>query len=266
MSESWPPIDAHAHVEPRIDPTELLALRAAIFAATRTLPEFEMTVNRADPITVWGVGVHPKVPAAFETFSIDRFQRAIRRSPLVSEVGLDRSSSVPMPRQQTVLAQLLRALSGQPRIVSIHSVGATAEVLDLIEKHAVAGVVLHWWGGTRDQTARAVKLGCRFSVNQAETRRSAVLGQVPPDRILTETDHPHGDVGRTAPGAVAMIERAIAERCQMTTTEVRRTVWRNLAALVDETNTWAFFDDPMRRILNIARSRSGSRESLRDTR
>ncbi|MCY4583360.1 MAG: TatD family hydrolase, partial [Chloroflexi bacterium] len=224
MSESWPPLDTHAHIEPEIDPTELLALRAAIFAATRTLEEFETTRGRADPITVWGVGVHPKVPAAFETFSIESFERSISRSPLVSEVGLDRSSSVPMSTQAHVLAQILRALRGRPRIVSMHSVGATAEVLDLIEEHAPVGVVLHWWKGTETQTARAVELGCRFSINRADLRHPAVIGRVPADRILTETDYPHGSGRRAAPGDVETIEEALAEHDRSTRGQVRRTI------------------------------------------
>ena len=252
MSESWPPLDAHAHIEPEIDPTELLALRAAIFAATRTLEEFDSTQGRADPIAVWGVGVHPKVPAAFETFSIERFERSIHRSPLVSEVGLDRSSSVPMFKQRHALAQILRALRGRPRIVSVHSVGATAEVLDLIEEHAPVGVVLHWWRGTEAQTARALELGCRFSINRSDSQRPAVIGRVPAHRILTETDYPHGSGPRSVPGDVGTIEEALAEHSQTPVNQVRRTVWANLAALVAETDTWALFDDPLHRMLTIA--------------
>ena len=263
MSESWPPLDAHAHIEPEIDPTELLALRAAIFAATRTLEEFESAQGRADPITVWGVGVHPKVPAAFETFSIERFERSIDRSPLVSEVGLDRNSSVPLSTQGHVLAQILRALRGRPRIVSMHSVGATAEVLDLIEEHAPVGVVLHWWRGTEAQTARAVELGCRFSINRSDSRYPAVIGRVPANRILTETDYPHGSGPRAVPGDVGTIEKALAEHSQATVDQVRRTIWANIAMLVAETDTWALFDDPLHRMLTIARGldRTASRRA-----
>ena len=253
MTESWPPLDAHAHIEPRSDPTELLALRAVIFAATRSLAEFETTLTRVDPITVWGVGVHPGVPAAFETFSIDRFDQSITRSPLVSEVGLDRNSAVPMSQQQHVLGQILSTLRERPRIVSMHSVGATGQVLDLIEKHITVGVVLHWWRGTRAQTNRAVELGCHFSINHSQRRRSTIIGQVPASRILTETDYPYGGGSRAAPGAVASIERALAENSETTSAEVRRAVWANLAALVDETGTSALFGDRISRMLCVAR-------------
>ena len=252
MSESWPPLDAHAHIDPEIDPTELLALRAAIFAATRTLEEFESALGRTDPITVWGVGVHPKVPAAFEMFSIQRFERSIERSPLVSEVGLDRYSSIPMPTQERVLSEILRVLRGRPRIVSIHSVGATAEVLHLIEEHAPVGVVLHWWKGTVAQTVRAVELGCRFSINPSDSSHMTAMGRVPANRILTETDYPHGSRRQAVPGDVETIERALAQHGQTTPDLVRRKIWANAAALVAETDTWSLFSNPMRRMLNVA--------------
>ena len=252
MTELWPPLDTHAHVEAGINPTDLLSLRAAIFAATRTLPEFETTLSRADPVTVWGVGVHPKVPIAFESFSVNRFEQSIGQSPLVSEVGLDRNSPVPMSRQQNVLEQILMTLREQPRIVSIHSVGATREVLDLIEEHTIVGVVLHWWRGTRTQTNRAIALGCRFSVNQCELERPTVIDRVPIDRILTETDFPYGGGDQAVPGSVATIEEAIAEQSQMSPAKVRRTIWANLAMLVDETDTWSLFTGPMRRMLVVA--------------
>ena len=252
MTDVWPPIDAHAHVAPAIDPTQLLALRAVILAATRSLDEYESTLGRSDPLTVWGVGVHPGVSTAFDSYSIERFQLLIESSPLVSEVGLDRRSAIPLDRQRQVLGEICGVLSEQPRIVSIHSVGATSEILDILEAIPIRGAILHWWRGTPAETTRAVTLGCRFSINIRECSRPSVLGQVPLNRILTETDHPYGAGPATPPGDTAAIEESIASHDRTTPTSVREAIWTNLAAIADETSTIGLFNHRLRQMLAVA--------------
>ena len=57
----------HAHVDVTIDARELVALRAVIFAASRSLNESKTALDRqpGDQLTVWGLGVHPasKLPS-----------------------------------------------------------------------------------------------------------------------------------------------------------------------------------------------------------
>lgn len=66
-------------------------------------------------------------------------------------------------------------------------------------------------------------------------RRPQVVRNIPPERLLTETDHPYGD--RTAPpprrpGNVLAVEYAIARIRDIRPDEVRHLVWRNLDCLV----------------------------------
>ena len=260
MNDSWPPLDTHAHVETVIDPAALLALRAVVLCATRSLSEFEATDSRSDPIAVWGVGVHPGVSEAFATFTTERFERLIRLSPLVSEVGLDRSGPVPMARQRAVLHRILAALRHRPRVVSMHSAGAADDVLDALKEHATPGVILHWWRGSAGQTEQAIELGCRFSINQSEVRSPLVLGRVPSDRILTETDYPQGSGRQGRPGNVAAVEQALAGVSGASPMAVRHQVWGNLAALIDETRTETLFPDRIRRMLAAARRGTAPRK------
>ena len=60
-----PPLDLHAHVDAGIDAAELTALRAIVFAVTRSLDEAEQALKRSDRTTIWGVGCGD-VPAAVE--------------------------------------------------------------------------------------------------------------------------------------------------------------------------------------------------------
>lgn len=253
MSENWPPIDLHAHIDPSIEASDLIALQAVVFVATRSLAEFNRTRRRRDPITIWGVGAHPALPEALQHFSAIELHSAIRSTPLVSEVGMDASSPASRAQQTRVLGEILAITKDEPRIVSIHSAGATSWVLDALADHPQKGAVLHWWRGQPGETARAVELGCFFSVNKSELKRPTVIGRVPWDRLLLETDHPYGDRGSgAAPGMLKTVERAIAGELGVLTSSVRMGLWGNLARLVNETGTANLFGDRVQRMLSVA--------------
>lgn len=244
-----PPIDMHAHIKPEIAASELDALGALTFAATRTLDEAEQALGRSDDWTVWGVGCHPGLVGAQKSFDVERFAKLIERTSFVSEVGLDGSSRVPLSKQQETFAAILSVIQTTPRIVSVHSYSATDEVLEALSAIPNRAVVLHWWLGTREQTARAVDLGCYFSVNASMVRHSGVIGWLPAERVLTETDHPFGDRfvrGARRPGNVTAVEEAIAKQHGVTPTAFRRSQWRNFSALVGAARCGSALPRPVR--------------------
>lgn len=230
-----PPIDLHAHIRPDIAPSELTALESLVFAATRSLAEAEQVSARADPWTIWGVGCHPGLARAQKAFSSGRFCNLIATTPSVNEVGLDGTSRVPIARQLQTFEGILDVLQDNPRITSIHSTGATQSILDSLQKRPIRGAVLHWWLGDEEQTRRAVGMGCYFSVNSSMLRHNEILDLIPPDRVLTETDHPFGDrqaARPRRPGSVADVESALARRHDLPPGKIRQRLWSNLADLV----------------------------------
>jgi TatD DNase family protein len=244
-----PPIDMHAHIEPDIAATDLLELGALVFAASRTLEEAARALERSDPWTLWGVGCHPGLVGAHKAFDPDRFTELIARTPYVSEIGLDGKSRVPAHTQQATFHVVLTTLQAAPRIASIHSYAAAGPVLDHLTAHPITGAVLHWWLGDADQTRRAVELGCYFSVNASMARRPELLSLLPPERILTETDHPFADRstdrGRR-PGNVSDVEAALGRLHTMDLQAVRELMWHNLAELVRSTKCGTLLPRPVR--------------------
>ena len=232
-----PPLDMHAHIDTSVPADDLAGLGAVVFAATRSLAEAAQAVQRHDERIIWGVGIHPGLARSHTGFDPDTFTQLIDRTPLVSEIGLDGKSRVPMDRQQATLRRVLAVLAHTPRIASIHSYAACAQVLDELERSPAPGMVLHWWLGEPALTARAVGLGCYFSLNASAVRKTTLLEAIPLDRVLTETDHPFGDRSSRPPlpGNVALVEQALARHHQMNPEDIRRIVWRNLATLVRDT-------------------------------
>ncbi len=256
MSRQLPSLDLHAHIDPKARPGDLERLGAVVFAATRSLDEFESVLRRRDQVTVWGLGCHPGIPNAQSAYDPARFAELLASTAYVSEVGVDRRSKVALGAQTEVLASILDCLQTTPRIASIHSSGAPDTVLDALDGRSGRGAVLHWWRGSETQTRRAVELGCWFSVNPAGTKYAADIARIPLDRILTETDHPSGDRHSSLPrqpGAVGEVESALAAIYGIARAAVRQQVWSNLVRLVDEVNVDELLPMPVRRMLAAVR-------------
>ncbi len=246
-----PPLDLHAHVDPAIDPRELTPL-GVVFAATRSLDEADEATKRTDEQTVWGVGCHPGLIGAHKAFEPERFASLVGRTAFASEVGLDGKSRVPLSTQQATLDAVLQILQKTPRITSLHSYAATAELIQALERRPIVGAVLHWWLGDDALTRRAVDLGCFFSINASSVRRTELLGLIPSDRLLTETDHPFGDrtLGREArPGNVANVEQELARFSETSAAAVRAAMWTNLASLVSQVACGSLLPRAIRRQL-----------------
>jgi TatD DNase family protein len=227
-------LDLHAHVDLAISPTAMRELGAVVFAATRSLSEAQTALERSDALTVWGVGCHPGLVKAHREFDASRFAELLQATAFVSEIGLDRSSRVPMGVQQATLSAILAELQRTPRIASIHSYDATDLVLAALKSQPIRGCVLHWWLGDMQQTREAVDLGCFFSVNASSVRREDVLAEIPFERLLTETDHPFGDRWNKSfarPGFVGPVERELGMHYGKDPGDVRPAIWDSFARL-----------------------------------
>lgn len=235
-----PALDVHAHVRPDIAPEELTALRAHVIAVTRTPDEYEAVRQRQDPTTVWALGCHPGLAGANKKFDADRFRHLATTAAVIGEIGLDGSSRVPLELQTANLTMILDMLAETPLVASLHSAGATSELVDVIERHPTPGLILHWWRGAPDDAHRALDSGCYFSINSRELQKPAVLGIAPKDRILVETDHPFGDRTESQPRRPGHMDRTLATlaaRWDVPFDEAVRQTWVNWRDLSTATIT-----------------------------
>jgi TatD DNase family protein len=232
-------LDAHAHLNAKRSVDEL-ADSGAVLAMTLSLEEAALAVDRSDPLVVWGVGCHPRKIRAHEPFDAKRFRDLVERTAIVGEVGLDAGSYYSHASLQTQLRtfrQVLKTVSDMPRIVSIHSYQATSLVIKELRQMPIDVPILHWWTGNVQETREAVDLGCYFSVHSAVARQSKFRTTVPPDRILTESDHGLADPPEAVPCRIEWTEHLIAQQLGLSRVEVRRLAWKNLAMIVRKTST-----------------------------
>jgi TatD DNase family protein len=126
----------------------------------------------------------------------------------------------------------------------VHSVRSAKTVLDHIEEHLrqrTNRVVLHWFTGTKSEAARALDMGCYFSINGTmlnSEKASALVRTLPVERMLTETDGPFTEVdGRPSkPTDVASTLPSLAAFIGLPASNLAETIKDNLRRLLEETD------------------------------
>lgn len=220
-----PALDCHAHIAPDVTDLQLATLGdTRIFAVTRSLDEAAHVITRQDRNLTWGIGVHPGVPEARNTFSADRFRSLVSNFALVGEVGLDRRAGHEQHAQ--VLTDVMQACRDEPVLISVHSAGRTRQTLDILERHPHPGVILHWFLGTAGEREKAVEAGAYFSVNAAMPDES--ITSLPPERILPETDFPARKARAKRPGDITALESRLEALWNLPIGLVRQRMWKNL--------------------------------------
>jgi TatD DNase family protein len=195
-------IDFHCHLDlypnPKQVVRECVARGVHVLCVTTTPTAWRGTstlVSDTNRIRV-ALGLHPQL--AYERKSeLPLFDELVVDAQYVGEIGLDGTPELRKfwPDQTYVFEHILstcQAAGG--RIMTIHSRRAVKEVLDRLEAHSHAGIpILHWYSGNHRDLARAIELGCWFSVGPAMLageKGRQLVSQMPRDRILTETDGP----------------------------------------------------------------------------
>lgn len=202
--------DMHCHLGFAPDPTVVAEAgqRAGIRAFSCTVEPAEY--GRLLPLLAscenvrLGLGAHPWwiADGRLSGQTLEAFCSQAPAARYIGEIGLDfagaRGAAESRTRQTQALARILRACNrgtGE-KLLSLHAVNAASVVLDLLEEADAFTrhrVVLHWFSGTSDDLARAVRANGFFSVGPrmlASRRGRAYARQIPLDRLLLETDMP----------------------------------------------------------------------------
>jgi TatD DNase family protein len=229
---SLPTLDAHAHLKHTCSASDLFT-RGTVLAMTVSLEEATHAIARDDQTILWGIGCHPGEVDAQQRFDEHTFRELIKHTPIVGEIGLDKKSQVPFDAQLKIFRTILTIVADNPRLVSIHSNHATAEVLEELEKKRISTAVLHWWSASNSRNKAAVQLGCYFSINPAIAHHSRFSKYVPIDHILLETDHGYDDPPAEIPTKIESTERAVASKYLMDSAGLRHTVWTNFKNVIE---------------------------------
>lgn len=188
------------------------------------------------------LGLHPQL-VADRAGELALWERYLSETRYVGEVGLDAGPRFykSFEAQKQVFQRVLeRCADAGGKILTIHSVRSAPAVLDMIEAYLPrerGSVVLHWFTGSKSDARRAAALGCYFSIN-AEMMRTdrgrELVGSLPRDRLLTETDGPFTQQdGRPAePSDAPLAADAVASVLGLPRETMTKVIASNLRALL----------------------------------
>lgn len=204
-------VDYHCHLDLYSDSegvfAECLQHGVAALAVTTTPHAWPKNKEMAErfPVVRVALGLHPQLVAE-RGAEIRIFEKFFSETRFIGELGLDAGPQFyrSINQQKQIFEKVLQmGNEAGGRILSVHAVRTTRDILALVEKHLLqerGRVVLHWFNGTNSEAELAARLGCYFSVNAqmlASPKRQPIVAGLPLQRILTETDGPSTNVGES---------------------------------------------------------------------
>ena len=239
----WLYVDTHCHLDRYPDPRSILAgadrARVVTIAVTESPSAFQRqaALMRGAARLRIAIGMHPLAAHRISAVELSLFRRMIDRTDYVGEVGLDFSQHGRATRdvQQVVFGTVLSHPEIKSKILTVHSRGAEAAVIDRLAAARTAAI-LHWYSGPIGLIKSAIDAGLFFSVNPAMLRSRKgrrIVEAIPPDRVLTETDGPYTKVGTRAsePSDVPAVISALAERWSVSPEVAGERVYGNMIRL-----------------------------------
>jgi TatD DNase family protein len=233
-------LDTHCHLDAYPDArTVLIEARRSevdLVAVTETPDGYrrlKTRLGRAPGVAV-ALGLHPASAAAAAPGQQERFFRMMPDASWIGEIGLDFPTGVgrrEKVRQVSLFQAVLDHDMARIKPMTIHSRGASSETVRRLGQ-SPSRAVLHWYSGSLGVADEALAAGLWFSVNPAMTRSSrgrALIGRLPRDRVLCETDGPYCKAqGREAtPSDVRLVVRDLAGTWECTVEDATQLIVRN---------------------------------------
>jgi TatD DNase family protein len=243
-------IDAHAHLDKYEEAlegalAEIEQHRIFTISNSMDLPSYQRNLEIAERCD-WVLptfGIHPwNAPAYADRLS--ELSPSTEHSPILGEMGLDFhwiEDASCYPAQRKMFAFFLAAAQEQGKIVILHTKGAEAAVLQLLDRYHIQRAIVHWYSGPLDIFREMMARGFSFTIG-VEVRHSdhiqALVQELPLSQLLTETDNPGGREWLTGalgmPHHIREVIQTVAGLKQNTPEVIRQTVHRNLLRLVQD--------------------------------
>ena len=241
-------VDFHCHLDLFPDPVSAIndAEQAGVYTLTvTTTPKAwprNLELTKSTKHVRAALGLHPQLVME-RSDEVSLWEQYLPQARYIGEVGIDAGPRYyhSLDLQKQVFERILQQCAAAGgKILTVHSVRSATIVLDLIEKcfpTENGQVVLHWFTGSKSEARRAVDLGCYFSINARMVQNDKgreLVGSLPSDRLLTETDAPFTEVeGRpTRPSDVFIAIEAMAKLFNIPADEMVTRIRGNLKAVI----------------------------------
>jgi len=185
------------------------------------------------------LGLHPlevvKIDLARE---LSLFRSYAAHTSYIGEIGLDLSHEGKPSQcvQEEVFDALLMTPGVANKVLSVHSRGASREIIRRLRDAQARRVILHWFSGSTRDLETALDAGFYFSINPAmarSVRGRDIITSLPRERVLAETDGPYVRIrGRELePKDVLLVHDYLATQWRVPAAVVAEVLAHNLARL-----------------------------------
>jgi len=234
-------VDTHCHIDRYPHPLSVLKSAEAagvVTVAVTDLPSayqrLSLRLGRRRLVRV-ALGAHPMRAGSMSPLELALFTRLVDQTDYVGEIGLDGSQHgrSSLKAQTKVFEHLLQQPRIKRKVLTVHSRGAEAQVIEALA-HARVTAILHWYSGPLRHIATAVDAGLFFSVNPAmlrSKRGQRIVAELPRGRVVTETDGPYARLdGRACePKDIASVVAGLARAWNEEEDEARDRVFRTMS-------------------------------------
>lgn len=249
MTESFY-IDTHCHLDLFENIVNIVSeednLPIKTITVTNSPSFFEPNVglfSKANNIRT-ALGLHPELAANFKD-QLPLFEKQIQHTRYIGEIGLDGSKEHQhmYDVQKEVFKSILSVIESiDKKILTVHSRGAAKETIQLLDsylKHTSCKIILHWFSGNLSELSEGLAKGCYFSINHkmiSSEKGRLLIGRLPINRILTETDAPFtfGLGVRNRLVSLKSTIEGIAKIKGLESGEVKNTIYQNFRQVLSE--------------------------------
>jgi len=217
-------IDTHCHIDLYEDPAAVISEAATsnitVIAVTNAPFVYDacLALAKGTESIHAAIGLHPELVGEYGHQVEDLLSR-LDNVRFIGEVGIDYrvTPAETHARQRDVFGMIVRACSSRSDIVmTVHSRGAEADVVRILEERGSSRAIMHWYSGAFKHLERAHEIGCYFSVNSAmlsSQNGRKLVEKMDRSRVLTETDGPYVKIGgeRCRPSNVRNVIEKLAE-------------------------------------------------------
>jgi TatD DNase family protein len=166
-------IDTHTHID-LFGENENLALAEIkqyhIFSVANSMDpdsyQKNIEIGRENGLILPIFGIHP-FNAVKWVERLSELEWAFNQSPMYGEIGLDSrfaTDEVQWQAQTRVFEYFLDKAREQNKPVIVHSKGNEQAVFNIIQKHPVKKLILHWFSGSLDILGQLASLGANFTI------------------------------------------------------------------------------------------------------
>ncbi|MDN3607543.1 Qat anti-phage system TatD family nuclease QatD [Kaistella yonginensis] len=237
-------IDTHCHIDLYQNPKKKLqdCVKAdiSVLAMTNLPSHFEMGYAHFQSLKKirLALGMHPLMADSHKK-EFNLFLKNINKTSYIGEIGLDFSKGGITTKEIQIdtFSKILNVVSGQKKVLSIHSRKAEKEVLELLVKNNIQSAIFHWYSGGLNLIDAIVEAGYFFSINPAMVKSISgkkIISKIPKEFILTETDGPFISENELPiqPGQIQPVITFLAEEWMISSDEVKKIIWSNFQNII----------------------------------